>query len=598
MKKNKKYSKKHIIIGVMALIILLFLAGGIYYLKDWKTKVRVQLDEAIQASTNGLYNLDYSDLKVNILRGNLTMQNISLVSDEEQYQLQIDQKTASDNRFHVQSKQLEILGVNLWHILVTKKLSISEIRIADARVEVLQEPHQHNAAKEHSSTDLYSKVKDTFKAIELGRLQIEPLHIQLSSIRDTDTSTTAVDSIRIQIDDFLLNAQSSKDSTRLYYCDAIEINVPQFTYDIDDSPYKVQVEKAAIHTKKQQVSMVKASLLPRISKSQYFQNDKSNKALITLELDSLQLEEFDLRKFGKRQLLHAKHAYIKSGTALFEKDKRYQEDNVNKIGEAPHQQIMKLGQLLRVDTLHVQNVDIAYQEYSKKYDRIGRIHFDNAHGHITNLSNDTLHLNQNRFMRADLRAHLMGTGSLHAVFGFDMLSADGHHSYKGSLGKMQAAHFNKITAPLLALSFESGNIQHIHFDIQANDYKHWGELRFKYNDFKINILDKPASNDTSTKTVLSFLVNQLILQNSNPDREGNFRIAQIDHERVPVYSHFKSIWKALFEGIQQSVGLSKPGEVTEENNPPEDKEKKNILERTSDFFKNIFKGKEDSTAND
>src|SRR5690606_40283323 len=91
------------------------------------------------------------------------------------------------------------------------------------------------------------------------------------------------------------------------------------------------------------------------------------------------LEEFDLRKFGKRQLLHAKHAYIKSGTALFEKDKRYQEDNVNKIGEAPHQQIMKLGQLLRVDTLHVQNVDIAYQEYSKKYDRIGRIHFDNAH---------------------------------------------------------------------------------------------------------------------------------------------------------------------------------------------------------------------------
>src|SRR5690606_3060579 len=110
-----------------------------------------------------------------------------------------------------------------------------------------------------------------------GRLQIEPLHIQLSSIRDTDTSTTAVDSIRIQIDDFLLNANSSQDSTRLYYCDAIEINVPQFTYDIDDNPYKVQVEKAAIHTKKQQVSMVKASLLPRISKSQYFQNDKSDR---------------------------------------------------------------------------------------------------------------------------------------------------------------------------------------------------------------------------------------------------------------------------------------------------------------------------------
>src|SRR5690606_16288789 len=82
---------------------------------------------------------------------------------------------------------------------------------------------------------------------------------------------------------------------------------------------------------------------------------KSNKALMTLELDARQLEEFDLRKIRERQLLHAKHAYIKSGAALFEKDKRYQEDNVNKSGEAPHQRIMKLGQLLRVDTLHVQN---------------------------------------------------------------------------------------------------------------------------------------------------------------------------------------------------------------------------------------------------
>src|SRR5690606_23064643 len=151
----------------------------------------------------------------------------------------------------------------------------------------------------------------------------------------------------------------------------------------------------------------------------------------------------------------------------------------------------------------------------------------------------------------------MGTGSLHAVFGFDMLSADGHHSYKGSLGKMQATHFNKITAPLLALSFESGNIQHIHFDIQANDYKHWGELRFKYNDFKINILDKSASNDTSTTTVQSHRVNQLVLQNSNPDREGNFRSARNDHGCVPFYSHSKRIWKSVFEGILQSVELSK-----------------------------------------
>lgn len=590
MAKRSKYTSRHITATVIALLAIVAGGAGWLYLRDWKSTARTQLTEGIAKASNGLYQLDYTDIAVNVLRGDLSLKNVTLSTDSSRYQQLIKQEKAPDSRFHAGIAELRVRGVSIWQVLASKKLSITEIALHDADLHILQQPHAYNDTTKRDSIDFYSKIKNTFQAIDVGTLQVTPLRLQHSRIRSRDTVATTIDSIQIQVTDFLINAETAQDSSRLLYSEAIVVKIPNFSYDIAGSPYKVTLERLTLKSKEQTAIISKAALLPNMSKSQYFQNDKENKALITLQLDSVLLEEFDLRKFTERGLLHAKYAHINGGSALFEKDKRYQEDNVNKIGEAPHQQVMKLEQLLRVDTIFVQGVDIAYQEYSAKYEQVGRISFDKAQGQITNLSNDPAWLGQDQFMRADLRANLMGTGVLHAIFGFDMLSKSGAHSYKGSLGRMQADRFNGITGPLLALEFETGTIQHIDFDIQATDHKHWGEFRFRYSDFNINILNKPkAGEESSTKDVLSFLVNQLLLNNSNPDREGNFRIGQINHSRVPVYSHFKSIWKALFDGIQQSVGLAKAEEVVDElpDSSANDHEK-NILQRTGDFFKGLF----------
>jgi hypothetical protein len=86
------------------------------------------------------------------------------------------------------------------------------------------------------------------------------------------------------------------------------------------------------------------------------------------------------------------------------------------------------------------------------------------------------------------------------------------------------------------------------------------------------------------------LVNEFVINSSNPSPDGTLRIGQIDYTRVPEYSHFKSIWKALYEGIKQSVGLAQTDNTID--NPTEQRDtnpkSKNILEKTGDFFKRLF----------
>src|SRR5690606_2163644 len=289
-----------------------------------------------------------------------------------------------------------------------------------------------------------------------------------------------------------------------------------------------------------------------------FRSDKENKALIYLNFDTLRLEKMRLRELFDRQRIFSEYAYIVGGEASFHKDKRFQKDNVDKIGEAPHQKIMAVNQLFCFDTVFVKDVDISYHEMSGKYLREGVITFEQAHGNLTNVTNDTIQLKNEKFMRADLQANLMGAGKLHALFGFDMLRENGSHSYRGTLAPMQISAFNRILTPLLNLEFASGNIHRIRFDMQGNDYRNWGKLYFDYDQLKVNLLYPPdeETNKRGKRGILTFLINQLLVNDSNPDANEVYHIGEIDYKRNPEYSHFKTIWKSLQEGLQQTIGLS------------------------------------------
>jgi len=223
------------------------------------------------------------------------------------------------------------------------------------------------------------------------------------------------------------------------------------------------------------------------------------------------------------------------------------------------------------------------------------ITFNNARGTITNLTNDSLHLKQQKQMKANLSAKIMNAGNLNVQFGFDMLSKDGAHTYKGTLGPMQAPAFNKILKPLLNVEIASGNIRKVSFNMSANDYRNWGDFRFDYDHLKISLLNKPGS-DNEKKGIASFLVNQILINDSNPDANEKYHIGKVNYRRVPEHTFFKTLWQSLLEGIKQCAGISKEREAklmgTAEGAKNIVDESKNVIKKTGNFFKGIFKKKD------
>lgn len=544
------------VLGSLAVLTLGLIILGSILLKQSEPRFAEKLIREIHTSSDGLYTLDFQDLDLNLWRGSASLRKVTLQADSTVYRQLASKQEAPAVYFSGDLEEIRISGVNLWSLLVQKKLNIGRLEVQGLRLEARQSPLENQDTTSTSNPSLYARIKDKLQQIAIQDIQTQNLDIRLIP-KDTGADTLALTELAVLATDFRLNEKTEHDSTRIFYMRELSINLPEFSYDIPNSVYTASFDSLHYDSKTADAQLSRVSLAPRVSKTAYFKQDEENKALIELAWDQVTLENIHAQSLLEDQVLWVEQAKIKNGSAEFFKDKRYQKDTVWKIGEAPHQQLMKMNQAIRVDTLWISDIEIAYTQHSDKYPAEGRITFNGASGFIQNLTNDPARLSEDRFMRADLSARLMDQGRLHALFGFDMLSADGKHSYKGTLETMQAPAFNQILRPLLNFQIKSGKIERITFDMQANDRHHQGEFRFDYTNFAVDVLQAPdASGERDRKGILSFLTSKVLINDSNPDANGKYHIAQVDYQRVPEYSHFKSIWKALQDGIVECIGIN------------------------------------------
>lgn len=540
------------LIGVVGTIVLILMIGSWYLARHYKPILKDKLSEKIHTGSQGLYRLVIDDLDVSILRGALRFTGIRLVSDTAIYATLKAQKKASATRFDVVLNTLKIDGLNVWGVLFTDKVDVKHIVMDSLRVQLVKEVLDYTSA-DTSSTDLYTQIKDTFKELRIDIFEVKSL--DLEAVDKSVKEPVLLKRGYVKLSAFLLDPDSKADTSRILYCKRIQIELPGFNYSIAHSPYHLSFDHLKLDSRSQSALLHNIRFGPKIKKEQYFKNDKQNKALIALQWDTVRVANWDMSLLLREGTFYAKKIYLNKGSAVFRKDRRYQKDNVNKIGDAPHQQIMKLKQRIAVDTVFVEHSMVQYRQINESGSDEGVISFVGARGIIVNVTNDKARLRKDGFMRADLKTMLMGKGELHAVFGFDMQRKDGAHSYKGSLAAMRATEFNRILTPLLNMKISSGNIRSISFDMKGNDSANWGDFRFDYDDFKVEVLGDLSGGKRKKKGIVSFFVNTFVINDSNPDANGIYHVGKVNYKRVPEYSHFKSIWKSLQEGIQQCVGM-------------------------------------------
>ncbi|MBS1601508.1 MAG: hypothetical protein JST42_02485, partial [Bacteroidetes bacterium] len=100
---------------------------------------------------------------------------------------------------------------------------------------------------------------------------------------------------------------------------------------------------------------------------------------------------------------------------------------------------------------------------------------------------------------------------------------------------------------------EKGKINHLHFAMHGTDSIGNGRVALSYNDIKVSLLKKDKDDaGYDKKAVASLFANLIVKNSSKPGKPGT---EEVHFKRIVNKSFFNLIWKTLFTGVKESVGM-------------------------------------------
>lgn len=536
------------VIGAAAGVFLIGAAANWYVAHTLKPKLAAALKEGVANGTDGHYILTFDRLALSLLAGSATAANI-----------RFKPKTPHDttwqpiSSYDIQVSRLQVRGVSIIRLLLTGELRINTVTVDTPSVRITTHLQADTTVADTTQTawtisEMGPVAGTTVKSIVIRRGE-------LIRVSERDASRLHVSRIEATARDIRVDSASLTDTARFYGASAVRVEAAAVAYTRPDSLYQLHTGTLYMETEKRGIELHDLRYGLTVSKREFYRQIGRAEDIGDIAVARIGLNGIDLGRWMSTRILAASALYIDSGHITVYKDKTQPNPPENKIGQSPHQQLLRLEQRVAIDSVLVDALDIRFTEVSDQTGKAGTVTFDGTTAAIYNVTNDSLELANNRFMGLHARAQAMGVGNLAVDFRFDLLDSLGRHSYHAELGVIDATAFNRMLTPQLRVEIEQGTIRRLYFNMEANDRRTRGTLQLDYDGLKVNMLRENADGGTSTKKIASFFANRFLLNDSNPDANGVHHTGQVHIERPYSFSFFKMIWRSVREGTKECIGL-------------------------------------------
>ena len=563
IEKIRKQKKILIRIGLGMLLLILVMGLTSRYLSyKFKPLIKAQIKELVLRSTDSLYHIEFSDIRMNLLTANASLTGVKVIPDLRVFKKLIALKKAPNNIYHLQLDKLEIRNFHLYTFLRHRKLNISQLRLDHPDVVMVNKQFDFNEDKlSRPNVSPYDYISEYLKEFSIHTIDFNNISFKYINNNGAKPREDSVKNLNITLKDYLIDPHSSADKRRLYLLKDVVIKLNNYTFATPDSLYHIRLDQLDFSASSGKLNIRSLGVVPRYNEMEFAKSLGYSKDRYAIQMSDLSLEGINLPLYILKQELLAKEMTVANGSVKVFNNKALPKLITEKIGRYPHQLLQRVQGKLTIEKLNLSNVDISYSEYDEDSQQKGTITFENTSGSFSNVTNMPKYKTKNPWMTANLTTYLMGRGKLDVGFKFNLEAKDGAFSYSGLLGNMDGRSLNRITRPLGMIAIKSGDVKRLEFQVDANDRIANGVMKFEYNNLSVNLLKREeGENRLVRQGWMSFLANAIILNPNNPSKEGMLVTAKIHETRAKNGSFFHFIWKSLLQGIKYSVGVTEAKE--------------------------------------
>ncbi|MDT3402803.1 hypothetical protein [Mucilaginibacter terrae] len=555
-----KTRTQKIVLAVLAALALLLLIVVLFINSFLKPVLTQKLKEGVVKATDSLYQVNFTDLDLNIFRGKASLYNIEFKPDTAVYKKLKRQGKAPFSLYNLQVKQVSINGAKAIKMFFKKELEVGNIVLTGSKVQLNKYGEKPGTGAKEKRT-LYQKIAKDIKHIKVDAIQLDDMQFTFNDYSGKKAAASILRHISVRADDLLIDSATQADTTRTLFCKDITARLRNYTGQSTSGLYKYRVKSLELHTAASRVTASGVEVQP-LPVSVYFAKSKTDR--FACKFDSITLNNFDFNMYYRRSGITIADARLEGGFFEVFSNPNGSIPATDRLVTFPHWAIRhQFKTIFNIDTLRIKNTDVSYRQYNKQSKKSGAVKFLSTSARFLNITNSKQALQKNNICRAYVHTRFMGVGGLDLWFNFNLNDADYKYSYRGHLGAMDMRSANTALVPLSMIQITSGNLKSIDFKVSSTQKVSNGQLKILYNNLNVKLLRQDDEKGFTKKSLLSLLANSFVIKSDNPDKTGQSpRLATLAFIRPGNFPFFKTIWFTLLNGIKAS-GMGKAPKANE-----------------------------------
>lgn len=536
---------------LIIIALLLLVAGGVIMWQKYKHRIiKTSVSETIAKKTNRLYSIATGQLKVDEVAGNLTITNLALQPDSNIYNRMVGTEAEPSVLVQINIPALTVEGVKTPKALLNSTIDGRKVMIHSPRIELFFTGKGKDSLKSVPNKEVYREILGSLEQIKIDTLSV--INATLVT-RDWKTGEVRMQLDSVFIDLFRISVDSlhDKDTSRILFAEEAGMRCKKARWTSKNKLYQYEIRDIDLNSTKKKLSVNRFTIDPTLGEAAFLRQFKHAHDRFDIDLRDIMLTGMNVSQLMKEQVVADKLTSGRSSIRIY-RDLSYPHDGKNRVGTYPHQLLMKLPFVVDIRNALFSNGFIEYKERNGKSEKSGQVQFFNTTLRISNLTGSSRQLAAQP-MRLQFNAQFLNQAPLQALIHF--YPEKGKFTMEGSLGGMPAATVNRLTEPMGLAKVESGTIKSLRFNFTGNDHAADGQLTLLYDDLKISLLKKDTTDKTLNKKKLASMLANLQVKNANPGKNHEVRHVQVHYDRNVQKSWFNLIWKSVFTGVKQTVGI-------------------------------------------
>lgn len=543
--------------SIFGILILIVAFGAMFLSARWKPVLTEKIKAGVYNGSHHLYQIDFKSINLNVITGSLALRDVTLIPDTAVFDSLKKKQLAPAHTFELKLKKLQISRVGILTAYFKKRIDVKEILLQKPSINMIFNKVVKKPDSIKDEKSLYEQISKTFKSVHVKSIKIVDADFDYFNKTAAKKTKKSIKHLDININDFLLDSLSRRDTTRFYYTKDVSFQIAGYKSVTKDKMYSMKVDTIKGSTASKKITVKGLKLTPLYDELTFARKYNIQKDRYNLSFDKIEFNGVDFIGLNTDEKLHAKSLKIgPANVEVFMSRESPPPPGFDKGQNYPHMALKRLNMPILIDTVKLRNIHVKYAEFNPASKKTGSVDFKALTGNILNVTNDSLQLNKKNHALADLNALLMGTGKLNVKIDFNLTDNNGAFTYSGRLGKFDMKNLNPLSKALGLVEIESGDIQHIDFKANGNLRSATGSMNMLYTNLKVKLLsDNIDGEGTQKKGFLSFLANTILVKDENPQKGEAPRTANMTNTRINSASFFNLMWKTVFVGIKDIIGV-------------------------------------------